>query len=99
MAKFIAGLVAGVLLAIGYVRFDVALPPFLRLPDLLRGNVIATATEAELYGDVVDPAVRRRALEIFFANRPADAASLDAEAGHPFLAALHRERAVREARQ
>jgi len=99
MAKFILGVVLGALMAIGYVRFELALPAVLQLPDKLRGNLVSAATESELYDLDRDPATRTRALEIFLANRSAEAARIDAAAGHPFLAALYRERAAREARQ
>lgn len=99
MWKFAGGVAVGALLAFGYVRFDVALPGFLQLPDALRGNIVSSATEAQLYDLAAAPDVRERALEIYLANRAADAARLDAEAGHPFLTALHRARARREARR
>lgn len=98
MWKFLAGMAAGVVLAILYVVFNVQLPAFLQIPGLVRGGVISTATEAELYGLGEDDAARLRALEVYFDNRAADAAELDASAGHPFLTALHRARAAREAR-
>lgn len=98
MTRFLIGLVVGAALAFGYVRYDVALPAVLQLPDRLKGNVITTTIEADLYAIGGDAGVRRRALETYFANRAADAAKVDAEAGHPFLAVLHRQRAQREAR-
>lgn len=99
MTRFVLGVVVGVLAAIGYVRFDLALPSWLQLPDMLRGNLVSTATESALYDLDPDPAVRTRALEVYFANRAREAAKVDAEAGSPFIQALHKSRAVREARQ
>lgn len=99
MWKFLAGMVAGTALAILYVLFNVRLPEFLQLPGLVRGGVISTTTEAQLYDLGEDDAARLRALEVYFDNRARDAAKLDASAGHPFLTALHRARAAREARQ
>jgi hypothetical protein len=99
MLKFVMGVVLGVMLAFGYVRWNIDLPAFLTLPDKVRGNIVSTATEAELYDVDGDPGARRRALEVLFANRADFAAKVDSDAGHPFLAALLRERASREARQ
>jgi hypothetical protein len=99
MLKFILGVIAGALLSFGYVRYNVELPGLVQLPDRLRGNLVSAATESELFDLDAPPDVGRRALEVYFANRPQDAAALDAAAGHPFLAALHRDRAQRQARQ
>lgn len=98
MWKFLAGMVAGAVLAILYVLFNVQLPGFLQIPALVRGGVISTATEATLYDLRENGAARLRALEVYFDNRASDAAEIDASAGHPFLNALHRARATREAR-
>lgn len=99
MAKFLSGIVLGALLALGYVHYDWELPDALQLPARLQGNLISSATESELYDLDGDAATRQRALEVYFANRAEDAAKLDAQAGHPFLDALMRTRAQREARQ
>jgi hypothetical protein len=99
MWKFLAGMVAGTLLAILYVLFNVQLPEFLQIPGLVKSGVISTSTEAQLYDLDDDDAARQRALEVYFDNRAHDAATLDAEYGHPFLDALHRARATREAHQ
>lgn len=98
MARFLIGVLFGVVLSVGYVRYELELPAWLQLADRLRGNLVSTAIEAELYDLDRDAASRRRALEVYFDHRAADAAKLDAEAGHPFLTALHRQRAAREAR-
>lgn len=99
MLKFVVGAMLGAALAFSYVRWNVELPAFLSLPDKLRGNIVSTTTEGELYDLDRDPGTRRRALEILFANRADYAAKVDADAGHPFLSALLAERASREARQ
>lgn len=99
MLKFILGVLFGAGLAVGYVRYSIELPEYLQLTDKLRGNLVSTATEGELYDLGRDIETRRRALEIFFANRPDFAVRVDAEFGHPFLAALYRKRAIREARR
>jgi hypothetical protein len=99
MLKFFAGVLIGLVLAISYVRFNVQLPPILQLPNDLRGGVISAATENDLYDLDGDEQRRRRALEVFFANRPGAAAEADAEAGYPFLKSLQAARAAKEARQ
>jgi hypothetical protein len=99
MLRFGLGVVIGVLLAFAFVRYDFQLPAAIELPGKLQGNIISSAVEEDLYRVGGDPDVRRRALEVYFANRAADAAAFDAEAGHPFLNALARERARKEARQ
>jgi hypothetical protein len=98
MLKFILGVVFGAGLAVGYVRYNLELPEYLQLTDKLRGNLVSTATEGELYDLGQDIKTRRRALEVFFANRPDFAVDVDAEFGHPFLTSLYRKRAIREAR-
>ncbi|MEZ5855945.1 MAG: hypothetical protein R3D67_14825 [Hyphomicrobiaceae bacterium] len=99
MAKFILGAIAGALLSLAYVHYNVALPGALQLPERLRGALISTATETQLYDLDADPAQRRRALEVFFTFRAPDAVKIDAQAGFPFLMALEKHRATREARQ
>lgn len=99
MWKFLAGTVAGTALAILYVLFNVQLPTVLQLPASVRGGVITTTTEAQLYDLQSDNAARLRALEVYFANRAQDAVAVDADAGHPFLEALHRARGRHEAQQ
>lgn len=99
MLKFILGAVFGALVSILYVHYNLQLPAVMQVPDLLRGNFVATATESKLYDLDADEAGRMRALEVYFANRPHDAAKIDAAFGHPFLIALHRERASRKALQ
>lgn len=49
MFKFVFGTIVGAFLAFGYVRFDLSLPAPFQLPDRLRGNLIATATESDLF--------------------------------------------------
>lgn len=98
MIRFFLGVLFGIAVAFGYVRYDIDLPGWLGLPDRLKGNIISTAAEVDLYDLERDAATRRRALETYFAHRATDAASVDAEAGHPFLNALYRRRAVHEAR-
>jgi hypothetical protein len=99
MQKFLMGTAIGALLAFAFVRFNIEPPAVLKLPEKLRGNLVSTAVESELYDLTSDAATRVRALKVYFANRAQDAAKLDAASGHPFLSALHRERASREARQ
>lgn len=98
MLKFFLGLAAGVVVSIAYVLVNFQLPEFVQLPWLLKNSVISSATEDALYDLDNDPAARMRALEVYFANRSADAAALDAAAGHPVLTALMDRRATREAR-
>ncbi len=98
MLKFILGVLFGAGLAVGYVRYNVELPEYLQLTDKLRGNLVSTATEFELYDLEQDLATRQRALEILFANRAEFAVEVDAEFGHPFLKSLYRRQAIREAR-
>ena len=97
MWRFLLGLLVGVLLAGSYVKWNLELPAFLTLPSTLRGNVVSSTAESELYDLAKDDDVRQRALEVFFANRARFAATIDREAGHPFRSALYRQRAVREA--
>lgn len=99
MLKFFFGVLFGAALAFGYVRWDVSLPDVVELPDDLRGNLISTVVESDLYALDGNLAKRQRALEMFLTNRPSFAVEVDAEFGHPFLEALYRKRAVREARQ
>ena len=99
MLKFFLGLIFGLVLSVSYVWWGVEKPVFLDLLDRLQGNVIASATDSELYDVNASDGVRRRAVEVYFRNSSADAAKVDAEAGHPFLTALHRHRVLREARQ
>ncbi|NOT40645.1 MAG: hypothetical protein HOP13_09145 [Alphaproteobacteria bacterium] len=99
MLKFFTGTAMGALLAFVFVRFGLEPPAIVKLPEKLKANLVTTAVEADLYDLNAAGDVHERALKIYFDNRAGDAAKLDAAAGHPFLAALHRERARREARE
>lgn len=99
MLKFFTGTALGALLAFVFVRFGLEPPAIVKLPEKLKANLVTTAVEADLYDLSAADDVHERALKIYFDNRAGDAAKLDAAAGHPFLAALHRERARREARK
>ncbi|MBI1361851.1 MAG: hypothetical protein GC155_16365 [Alphaproteobacteria bacterium] len=99
MWKFLGGVALGVVLAFGYVKFNVELPGFLQLPGMLRGGLISSATEAQLYDLSADEATHQRALEVYFANQAHAAVQVDAEAGHRFLDALYAARARREAQE
>lgn len=99
MRQFIGGVVAGVLLSLSYVYWAWELPGALNLPKMLRGNLVSTAVENTLYDLDADAGERQRALKVLFENRADFAAQIDAEAGHPFITALRRHRAMREARQ
>jgi len=96
--KFFLGLVAGTVLSILYVAFNVQLPEFMQIPGLVRGGIISSTTDEQLYDISGDAAARQRALVVYFDNRAGDAAAIDAAAGSPFLNALHTARAAREAR-
>ncbi|MGH1419492.1 MAG: hypothetical protein ACRBCJ_11595 [Hyphomicrobiaceae bacterium] len=99
MLKFFLGLCFGLIMSVSYVRWGIDKPQILNLVDQLKGNIIATATDSQLY-DVNAPAdVKTRALEAYFRNSAESAAKIDAEFGQPFLTALYRRRVIREARQ
>ena len=96
MLKFFTDTALGALLAF---VFGLEPPAIVKLPEKLKANLVTTAVETDLYDLNATDDVHERALKIYFDNRAGDAAKLDAKAGHPFLAALHRERARREARK
>lgn len=99
MLKFFIGTAVGALLSFVFVRFGIEPPAITKLPERLKANLVATAVDNDLYDLGAEAVVRERALKVYFANRAGDAAKLDAAAGHPFLEALHRARALREAHQ
>lgn len=98
MLKFLLGTATGVVFAFAFVRYDLELPAIFDLPEKVKKNVVSTVVEGDLYHLARDEATRARALEIYFKNRAGDAVKIDAAAGHPFLEALYRARATREAR-
>lgn len=98
MLRFLLGVALGAAMAIGYVQWGHALQDKLNVAGKLRGNQVAAAGEGDLYDLSADEAHRRRALEVFFANRADYAAGLDSKMGHPYLEALYRRRAGLEAR-
>lgn len=98
MLRFILGTAFGAFLAFAYVQLGIEPPEFLKLPERLKGNLVATAVEEDLYDLDNDQPTRTRALAVYFKNRATDAAKLDETAGHPFLNELYRTRAIREAR-
>jgi hypothetical protein len=98
MARFLIGLLLGIALAFGYVRWGISAPGIAQLPETLRSNIVSTAVEGELY-DLDKPIeLRRRALEVFLRNRAKFAVEVDADFSHPFLNALYLNRVIREAR-
>jgi hypothetical protein len=97
MLKFFIGAALGALLSLVFVRFGLEPPAITKLPEKLKANLVTTAVEADLYDLDAAADVHERALKIYFDNRAGDAAKLDAQGGHPFLNALHRARAKREA--
>lgn len=99
MLKFLTGLATGVFFAVVFVRYDLALPAIFDLAEKVKKNVVSTAVEGDLYDLAQDEATRGRALSVYFKNRAGDAVRVDAAAGHPFLNALYRARASREARE
>jgi len=99
MLKFFTGTAIGVLLAFVFVHYNWQPPAVLDLPEKLKKNVVSTAVEGDLYDLAADIETRERALEVYFKNRAGDAVKADAAAGHPFLDALYRARARREAGQ
>jgi hypothetical protein len=65
VGKFLIGLIAGIAMAFGYVRWNVS-PGIMELPEKLRGNIVSTAIEGDLY-DLDKPLdARRRALQACF---------------------------------
>ena len=74
----------------------------LRASSNCRRSCEGTSSPPRSKGDLYDldkPLdARKRALEIFFQNRPQFAAEVDAEFVHPFLNALYLKRMIREAR-
>ncbi len=97
--KYIAGAVLGILITVVYTRLGFTTPAILEIPGKLKGNVISSAAEYDLY-DLTQPMeVRERALEVFFGNRSKFAVEVDAEFDHLFLESLYRKRVIREARQ
>ena len=89
----------GAVLSFIFVQFNLAPPAILKLPERVKGNLVSAATEAQLYDMTAAADVRERALKVYFNNRSTDAAKLDASLGHPFLNAMYKVRAQREARQ
>lgn len=99
MLKFLLGVVLGMAVAVAYVHWGFDLPDKLQIATKLRGNLVSTAVEGDLYDLDLDSSRRQRALEVLFANRPQFAAAVDDEMGHPFLEALMRNRAAKDARR
>ncbi|MDX2156118.1 MAG: hypothetical protein SFW09_06370 [Hyphomicrobiaceae bacterium] len=97
MLRFLLGIAFGAAISFGYVKWGGSFFDMMGLPDRLRGNIFASASEGPLYELQQDADTRRRALEVFFDNQAEMAARIDAEAGHPFLTVLHVRRAAREA--
>ena len=91
MLRFFLGLFSGAVLSFVYVRYDVELPKWMQLPELLRENVALTASLNDLYDLSPTDDVRVRALEVYFQNRPKAAAQMDRANGYPFLKRLHRK--------
>lgn len=98
MPRFFLGLFSGALLSFLYVRYDIELPAWMQLPQLLQENVAASAALSDLYDLSAPEDVRKRALEIYFQTQSKRAVEVDAAYGHPFFKSLYRREVTREAR-
>lgn len=99
MSKFLLGLVFGAIMSFAYVRYNVELPAIMQLPGLAQNAAVAVAATDDLYDLDAPEDHRQRALEVYFQSQAKQAAEIDQAAGSPFLKALHKRWAVREARQ
>lgn len=96
--KFVLGLLFGAVMSFAYVRYNVELPTVLQIPGLVQNAALAVVTDDDLY-DLEQPLnQRQRALEVYFQSQPKHAAGIDYQAGSPFLEALYKRRATRQAR-
>ena len=98
MGKFILGALFGMAMSYAYVWYDVRLPDWVELPDLVKRNLATAVVDDRLYDLEASSSQRRRALEVYFTNQGPRAAKLDAQLGHPFLEAIRKKRVHREAR-
>lgn len=98
--KFVAGVVCGVLLASGYVKWGWQKPAVLEMPEMLTASVIAATVSEDLY-DLSKPLdVRLRALEVIAQQRPDEIVKLDQEElDYAILNSFYRRRARREAQR
>lgn len=98
--QFIGGLLVGLAVAGGYVKWGWKKPAVLEVPKLVSSGVIAAAVSEDLY-DLSQPiAVRRRALEVIAEQRPDEIMRVDeSELNGALLNAFYVRRARREAQQ
>lgn len=100
LSKFVIGLLTGILMTSGYVKWGWEKPAVLELPDTVTSSVLAATASEDLY-DLSNPLdVRLRALEVIAQQRPDEVLQIDAtELNYALLEAFYRRRARREATQ
>lgn len=98
--KFIGGLIVGIALTSGYVKWGWSKPAILEVPEKVTASVLAATATEDLYNLDQPLEVRRRALEVVAQQRPDEILKVDAEElDHALLNAFYRRRARRQARQ
>jgi len=80
--KLILGVIAGVVLSSGYVKFNWALPGWLQLPGLVQGLGPRTVADSVLEDPAADLAAQQRAVEELFRHDPHFFRQLDDEMDH-----------------
>ena len=98
LTKFVVGLIVGVLMTSGYVKWGWKKPAILEVPEQVTSSVLAATATNDLY-DLSQPLeVRLRALEVVAQQRPDEVLIVDAEElDYALLEAFYRRKARREA--
>ena len=97
MWNFFAGTVFGLGLSVAYVWYDVSLPKWLELPGVFQESIKAAVADEALFDPNAPADMRRRALEVYFANQSKRMAAIEIELGYPLTSQIQRRRIGRAA--
>lgn len=96
--RFVGGMLFGVILTAGYVKYAFELPAIFTLGDKIAEATIVTTAEIDLY-DLNKPMdVRMRALSVVLGQQPDKIIELDQQFNHLLLNELYRRKAERQAK-
>ena len=96
--RFIGGMLFGVILTAGYVKYAFELPAIFTLGDKIAEATIVTTAEVDLY-DLNKPMdVRLRALSVVLGQQPEKIIELDQQFDHLLMNELYRRKAERQAK-
>ncbi len=95
IAKFLGGLVLGVVMTYAYTRFRWEMPALVQVPATVTSSVISVTADSDLYNWELPFEVRQRAAAVILGQNPERFIELDNATDHVLLYEMQRQRALR----